>query len=123
MLDPRPHRRREGRGESWCLVEEQACKRSERHPVKMGGRAQYWGEHQVKWVEVDEGEAEHPVKTVGYARQQGERPVKVVGHARAGAQRRPTTNEGAQRRPTASEGGRRRSMAKAEHPVKAAVRV
>jgi hypothetical protein len=81
--------------------------------VKVVGRAQYWGEHQVKWVEVDEGEAEHPVKTVGYARQQGERPVKVVGHARAGAQRRPATNEGAQRR----------SMAKAEHPVKAAVRV
>ena len=80
MLDPRPHRRREGRGESWCLVEERACKRSGRHPVKMGGRAQYWGEHQVKWVEVDEGEAEHPVKTVGYARQ-AEHPVKVVGRA------------------------------------------
>ena len=112
MRDPRPHRWREGCGERWCLVEERACKRSERHPVRMVGRAQYWGKHQVKWVEVDEGEAEHPVKTVGYARQ-GERPVKVVGHARAGAQRRPTT----------SEGGRRRSMAKAGHPVKAAVRV
>jgi hypothetical protein len=56
----------------------------------------------VKWVGVK----------VGRALYQGERPVKVV-----------TTSEGAQRRPTASEGGWRRSMAKAEHPVKAAVRV
>ncbi len=56
---------------------ERACKRSEGHPMKVVGRAQYWSEHPVKWVEVDEGEAKHPVKTVGYARQ-GERPVKVV---------------------------------------------
>jgi len=38
--------------------------------VKLMGHAQWWDEHQVKWVEeVDEGEAEHLVKTVGYARQ------------------------------------------------------
>ena len=64
MLDPRPHRRQEGRCERWCLVEERACKRSEGHPVKVVGRAQYWGKHPVKWVEMDEGEAEHPVKGI-----------------------------------------------------------
>ncbi len=89
----------------WCLVEDRACKRSERHPVKVMGRAQYRGKHQVKWVEeVDEGETEHPVKTDGYARQ-GERPVMMVGHARAEARRRPTAIEGAQRQQTASDGG------------------
>ena len=41
----------------------------EGHPVKLVSHAQWWGEHQVKWVEeVDEGEAEHLVKTVGCAR-------------------------------------------------------
>ena len=48
--------------------------------MKVVGRAQYWSEHPVKWVEVDEGGAEHPLKTVGYARQ-AEHPVKVVGRA------------------------------------------
>ena len=46
----------------------------------MVGRAQYWSEHPVKWVEVYEGGAEHPLKAVGYARQ-AEHPVKVVGRA------------------------------------------
>ncbi len=41
-------------GGSWCLVEERACKRSEGRPVKAVGRAQYYSEHPVKWVEVDE---------------------------------------------------------------------
>ncbi len=44
------------------------------------GRTQYWSEHPVKWVEVDEGGA---LKTVGYARQ-AEHPVKVVGRAQYG---------------------------------------
>ncbi len=34
------------------------------HPVKTVGRAQYWGEHPVKWVEMDEGKAEHPVRGI-----------------------------------------------------------
>ena len=46
--------------------------------MKVVGRAQYWGEHPVKWVEVNEGEAEHPVKTVGRAQYWGEHPVKWV---------------------------------------------
>ncbi len=38
--------------------------RQAEHPVKVVGRAQYWGKHPVKWVEMDEGEAEHPVRGV-----------------------------------------------------------
>ena len=49
----------------------------------MVGRAQYWSEHPVKWVEVYEGGAEHPLKAVGYARH-AEHPVKVVGRAQYG---------------------------------------